>query len=403
MDSSRIARMPPRATRWGAALLGVAAALAATSPALAADPKADNASGATVALVSTTVAPGGKLSFTGTGFVNADGTGSIVSVKIDDGSVLDTTNGNSSVFADVTAEATTGNISGSVTIPTTLTGANHWLRFLSGSGQAGDTVRSVHTEYFTVQEATAGPAVTLAADTVTAGGSLTASGTAFPASATVTVKLDKTTILTTFTSTASGSFAGTVPIADTVTEGSHTLYFLATGTSVNVAFTVVAPEEPAEGSVSATVTITTSVPDTGALAIKVGASSVALGTPQLTTGLDALVATGALPTVTVSDLRAANPGWSVSGQIGDFTGTAGTVDGKYLGWTPKVVSASSGQTVTAGSAVAAGTGLKSSAGLATAASGAGRGTAELGADLELRLPTTTAPGDYSATLTLTAI
>ncbi|MBB2942543.1 hypothetical protein FB565_002256 [Actinoplanes lutulentus] len=394
---------PSRPPIWAAVITGLVAAVAVAAPALAADPRPDNASGATVALVSTTTTPGGKVNFTGTGFVNTDGTGSVVMVKIDDGVVRDAAG--SDVFAEVKAADGTGTVTGSVTLPASVTGSGHWLRMLTGSGAAGDAVRSVHTELFTVEAAAATPAVTLASDTVTAGASLTASGAGYPASTTVTVKLDKTTILTTFTSGADGTFAGqAVPVPATAAEGAHTLHFLASpGVSVQVSFTVAAEETEEPGAVSATVTITASVPDTGALAIKVSSGSVALSTPQVTSELDALVSTGALPTVTVSDLRAANPGWSVSGQIGDFTGTAGTVDGKYLGWTPKVVTTSAGQQVTAGSAVAAGTGLKSASALATAASGAGRGTAALGAGLELRLPTTTAPGDYSATLTLTAI
>lgn len=387
-------------------MTGLAAALAVTTPALAAEPRPDNALGATVTLASTTVAPGGKLAFSGTGFVNADGTGSTVSVKIDDGTVLDGSTGG--VYAEVKAENTTGAISGTVTVPASLTGSGHWLRMLTGGSAAGDTSRSVHTGFFAVAapEQPTTPAVTLASDKVTtAGGTLAASGTGYPASATVTVKLDKTTILTTFPSSATGTFtAQPVTVPAGLAAGAHTLHFLATGGySVALTFTVAEPDVPQPGAVSATVKITTSVPDTGALAIRVASGTVALGTPQVTAELDALVANGALPTVTVSDLRAADPGWSVSGQIGDFTGTAGTVDGKYLGWKPKVVTVSTGQRVTPGAAVAAGTGLKSAAALATAGSGAGRGTATLGADLELRLPTTTAPGDYSATLTLTAI
>ncbi|MEU4556987.1 hypothetical protein AB0F72_01255 [Actinoplanes sp. NPDC023936] len=394
--------LPSRTVRWGAALTGLVAALAVTSPAYAADPRPDNPAGATVALVSTSVTPGGKVSFTGTGFVNADGTGSVVMVKIDDGAAR--LADGSDVFTSVKASDTTGEVSGSVTLPSTVTGSGHWLRMLTGSGQVGDTTRSLHTGFFTVEAAPNTPAVTLAADTVTAGASLTASGVHYPANSTVTVKLDKTTIVTTFTSGADGSFSGkAVPVPAGIAEGAHTLHFLAAGVSVQVNFTVAADEPEEPGAVSATVTITASVPDTGALAIKVSSGSVALSTPQVTSELDALVSTGELPTVTVSDLRAANPGWSVSGQIGDFSGTAGTVDGKYLGWTPKIVSAASGQQVKPGAAVAAGTGLKSASALATAASGAGRGTAALGAGLELRLPTTTAPGDYSATLTLTAI
>ncbi|WP_306205940.1 hypothetical protein [Actinoplanes sp. RD1] len=400
-----IARHPPRlAATLLTAVVGGAAALALAAPAAAADPRPDNPAGATVALTGTTVAPGGTLRFTGSGFVNADGSGSVVMVKIDDGAVRQADG--SDVFAEVTATATTGDISGSLTVPTGLSGSGHWLRLLTGSGAAGDAVRSLHTEMFTVAAPSA-PAVSLASDTATAGAELTASGTGFPASATVTVKLDRSATLTTFTAGADGSFTGkTVPVPAGTAAGSHTLNFLAAGgVSVAVGFTVAdEPEEPGEpGGASATVRITATMPDTGALALTVAANSVSLGTPQLTSQLDALVATGQLPTVTVTDLRAANPGWSVSGQVGDFTGAAGTVDGKQLGWTPAIVATSPGQTVTAGAKVAAGTGLESAAPLATATAGGGRGTAQLGAGLELRLPTTTAPGDYAATLTLTAI
>jgi hypothetical protein len=288
-----------------------------------------------------------------------------------------------------------------VTLPAGLTGPGHWLRLLTGSGAAGDEVRSLHTELFTIQ-APKVPTVTLASADVQAGDTLSASGTNYPASATVTVKLDRGATLTTLTSAADGSFTAAVPLPAAITVGAHVLNVLAPGgVSVTVPFTVVAAPDP--GAASATVTITAAVPDTGALSIRVAAGAVALSTPQVTPELDALVSTGALPAVTVTDLRAVDPGWSVSGQIGDFTGDKGTVDGKYLGWAPKVSAVADGQTVAAGGVVAPGTGLKAAAPLATAAAGEGRGTATLGADLTLRLPTTTLPGSYVATLTLTAI
>ncbi|MDP9814761.1 WxL domain-containing protein [Spirilliplanes yamanashiensis] len=379
-----------------AALAG-ATVLAVAAPAHAADPRPDNPKGATVAIAASTVAPGGTLAFTGTGFVNADGTGSNVVVKVDDGQVRKADGGD--IFAEVKAADTTGAVSGTVTLPAGVTGAGHWLRMLTG---APDEVRSLHTALFAV-EAPKVAAVTLAGSTVEAGGTLAASGVNFPPAATVTVKLDRAATLTTFTSGADGSFADRgIAVPASAAAGPHTLNFLAAGgVSVAVPFTVAAAPDP--DAPTAAVTITTSVPDTGALAIKVGATTVALSTPQVTPELDALVATGALPTVTVSDLRGVDAGWTVSGQIGDFTGAAGTIDGRFLGWTPKVLTTATGQTVAAGGAVPAGTGLKAAAPLATAAAGKGRGTATLGADLQLRLPTTTLPGSYTATLTLTAI
>jgi hypothetical protein len=385
----------------GGVLAAVAAGLAlvVAGPALAADPRPDSPKGATVAIGSTTAVPGGTVTFTGAGFVNADGSGSVVLVKIDDGAVRKADG--IDVFAEVPAAATTGAISGSLTLPAGLTGAGHWLRLLTGSGAAGDDVRSLHTDLFTIA-APKVPTVTLASATVQAGDTLTASGTNYPASVTVTVKLDKAATLTTVTSGADGTFTAAVPLPAAITAGAHVLNVLAPGgVSVTVPFTVMATPDP--GAASTTVTITAAVPDTGALSIRVAAGAVALSTPQVAPELDALVSTGVLPAVTVTDLRAVDPGWSVSGQIGDFTGTAGTVDGKYLGWAPKVSATADGQSVTAGGVVAAGTGLKVAAPLATAPAGKGRGTATLGADLTLRLPTTTLPGSYVATLTLTAI
>ena len=60
-----------------------------------------------------------------------------------------------------------------------------------------------------------------------------------------------------------------------------------------------------------------------------------------------------------------------------------------------------GQVVTAGAPAGDLTGLGAT--LATGTAGAGRGSAQLGADIDLVLPTTVEPGTYTATLTLTAV
>jgi hypothetical protein len=153
--------------------------------------------------------------------------------------------------------------------------------------------------------------------------------------------------------------------------------------------------------VSDSVDISTTVAP-GGLTISVADGTVVLPTPTLASSGDVLETSGALGAVTVTDTRATAPGWNVTAQVTDFTGTAGTVDGDGLGWTPHVTSTSNGQTVTAGGAVAPGQGL-GGAQLATSPSGASLGTATLDADLDLELPTNTAPGTYTATLTLTAI
>ncbi|MEV6110131.1 Ig-like domain-containing protein [Streptomyces sp. NPDC051940] len=156
--------------------------------------------------------------------------------------------------------------------------------------------------------------------------------------------------------------------------------------------------------------ITTTV-EAGALAISVEDPNVTLPSPQLNSAGTLLTTGGAINAVTLTDTRAGNPGWSLSGQVGDFTdGGSHSINGQNLGWTPNVIDKAPGQTVTAGAAVApavgaapgdgGSAGLKQSRSLAT---GTGLGTAHFGADLALNVPTSTVAGTYTATLTLTAI
>lgn len=168
---------------------------------------------------------------------------------------------------------------------------------------------------------------------------------------------------------------------------------------------------PFTGS-SATETITTTVAP-GSLVISVPNNQVALPTPLLNSDGSLFTTTGALQTITVTDNRAGNPGWTLSGVATSFTNGTAQINAENLGWTPKLVDESTGQTITLGATVApaagvaasdTGTaGLAKSQTLATAAPGAGLGTAHLGAALALNAPTTTTPGTYTSTLTLTAI
>ncbi|MFJ5837569.1 Ig-like domain-containing protein [Streptomyces shenzhenensis] len=162
--------------------------------------------------------------------------------------------------------------------------------------------------------------------------------------------------------------------------------------------------------VTASEDITTTV-QSGALVISVDDPHVTLPSPQLTTDGDLLTTAGAINPVTLTDTRAGNPGWSVSGQVTDFSdGGSHQINGQNLGWTPKVIDKGASQTVTAGGAVAAANGVApadgGSAGLKPSrslANGTGLGTAHLGADLAFNVPTSTVAGTYTATLTLTAI
>jgi surface-anchored protein len=158
-----------------------------------------------------------------------------------------------------------------------------------------------------------------------------------------------------------------------------------------------------------TITTTLSAQE-GVLAISVAPENreVDLGALTLNPAADRYTAAGALKPITVTDTRADNPGWNASGRVRAFTTVDGQqLGGKYLGWTPTVLSASTNQTVTAGPQVASGfttgNGLATWSQLGTAAAGAGRGTAQLGAGLSLEAPADLAPGTYRALLILTAI
>jgi hypothetical protein len=205
----------------------------------------------------------------------------------------------------------------------------------------------------------------------------------------------------------------------TLTVGSHS--FTARFVPANpAAFT--ASESPAVPltitaftGVSTSEDITTTV-QAGALTISVANSHVTLPSPTLTTDGTKLTTAGSLNPVTVTDTRAGNLGWNVSGQASDFSdGLSHSINAGNLGWTPKVVDQAATQTVTAGPAVPPanaiapgvvpppGLGLASSRVLATAAAGAGIGTAHVSADVALNVPTSTVAGTYTSTLTLTAI
>jgi surface-anchored protein len=170
---------------------------------------------------------------------------------------------------------------------------------------------------------------------------------------------------------------------------------------------------PPEGSSAAkSVTATINAAD-GALVISVDPENRAVTLPAavLSAAGDRWESTGALKPVTVTDTRAAQPGWTASGQVADgFTTEDGkTFTGGYLGWTPGIAQQGGQQGVVAGpvahpyGTVQPHTGLGGSAVLASAPNGKGLGTAQLDAALKLSVPTDTAAGTYTGTLTLTAI
>lgn len=121
---------------------------------------------------------------------------------------------------------------------------------------------------------------------------------------------------------------------------------------------------------------------------------------------DYFEATGQINPITVTDSRHSKAPWSISASVGDFKDGAKSFSGANLGWTPKVVQAGAG--ATAGESVVSGyagggSGLSISRGLGSASQGHDKGTAKLGADLDLKIPGEVAKGSYRATLTITAL
>ncbi|WP_052441258.1 Ig-like domain-containing protein [Streptacidiphilus anmyonensis] len=264
-----------------------------------------------------------------------------------------------------------------------------------------------------------------------------APGTSSPAgtSVTLTATVDPSSAAGTITFTDGGTAIGS-PVAvsngtatlttSTLPQGDHQLAAaftptdatkFAASTSASVTYTVSAPTGGGGGgtgggtggTATGTENITTTVAP-GALVLSVAGSTVALPPLTLNSASTLFATAGPIQTVTVTDTRAGAPGWSLSGQVADFSDGGDTINGENLGWIPRLVNKVDGLNVTLGGAVAPANGvaagdsgalgLKSSRTLATAT---GLGTAQLGADLSLVAPTSTKAGTYTAVLTLTAM
>lgn len=146
----------------------------------------------------------------------------------------------------------------------------------------------------------------------------------------------------------------------------------------------------------------------GALAMTIGGTSTAL-TEEGSTATERQF-TGTLPTVTVTDTRdpadiPTDAYWYVLGSITDFTGNSGQpsiISADSFGWAPRLVAGDEGS-VSAGDEVEPGEGFVDPEILSVAYDSAiisPEGSWSANADLTLRTPATVAPGQYTATLTL---
>ena len=240
--------------------------------------------------------------------------------------------------------------------------------------------------------ATVGQTVTLTATETAADGTHPAGSVQFQAGGSTIgapVAVNASGVASTTTTFAA---AGTQSLSAVFTPTNTTSFFSSTSTATETV-------QPL-GSNSGSEPLAVSVPASGSFTL-----TVAPGTVTLT--VSGSGATGALNPITVADTRNTTPGWSVSGQAADFTGSGtaagGSIPGNQLGWAP--ASASLGTGVTLGGTVAPGSpGLGTTAAvLASAHAGSGSGTSALGANLTLAIPAAAAAGSYTSSLTVTAV
>lgn len=314
---------------------------------------------------------------TGTGWTRAGGTqGSIIAVKLDLGAVQHVASGvqkhpetGANLAADVWAVipvAANGTFSTTIPLPTASTatsaprpvGEEYTVNLLTGSLAAGDLIRSVQ---FKVKVAAAS---------------------------------EPTPDPTTTTEPTPDPTTTTEPTPDPTTTSEPT---------PDPTTTTEPTTEPTAGSSKADIDVSVDIPVTGGLAVSVAANKLDLGQAKLSSDLSSLDASGVLPAVTVADTRSSNPGWSLTAASSAFTGQEGlSLDGKYLGiGKTRVVSAAAGQSLTLGAGAAPGTGFTGGTTLASAAAGAGTGATTVEADLQLKAPANTTPGDYVSVVTIT--
>jgi hypothetical protein len=158
-------------------------------------------------------------------------------------------------------------------------------------------------------------------------------------------------------------------------------------------------------SASTAIPLAVNVPLTGTFTLTVDT------TDTVTLAVSGNSGTAATPPIIISDTRNSYPGWSVSCQAGDFTGsgpiTGASISGNQLGWVPTGSSLAAGVTL-GGTVAPAAPGLGTTAAVLASAPvgfGNGFGTSTLGADLTLAIPPApgSTAGSYSGSLNISAV
>jgi hypothetical protein len=237
----------------------------------------------------------------------------------------------------------------------------------------------------------------------TAGQTVTLTATVSPSSATGSVQFSTGGTAIGTPQTVSGGVASMTTQAGAAGTEAFTAAFTPTGnfgaSSGNFSLTV----NPA-GALSGVIPLAVQVPATGTFTLTV----------DTTTTVNLLVsgstATASTTPIVVSDTRNTFPGWSVSGQDSNWTGSGtaagATISGNQLGWQPTSSTSPLTQGVTLGPTVPpASPGLGTTAAVLAsvhAGGGNGAGTTTLGANLTLAIPANQAAGPYTSGLTITA-
>ncbi|MDR0366341.1 MAG: hypothetical protein LBH68_05895, partial [Bifidobacteriaceae bacterium] len=207
-----------------------------------------------------------------------------------------------------------------------------------------------------------------------------------------------------------GSFSTTLSVSQAAADqlaaekgitGNYGIYTFAGGGATVAAFETYTPLS-FEPGLPVTVEIPEGSGEPGEFSWQVvGNAAVSMGTATETS--NGFAASGALPNIEITDTRVEQASWSLTGQVSDFTGTAGQFSGSALGWTPVVSTAGAGAQAGTSVAPEASGGLGTSKTLAHAAAGHAPGTATVAASLELRVPLSTPAGSYTGVLTVTGI
>ena len=348
--------------------------------------------------------------------VHADGTSSSVSVFVNSATV--------SLTGPIPAQplqATMAGIQSNAGIPN---GGTQELYVICYSGNSGTGNAQPYMDIFVTYDATGANYTTSAtppAGPLSTTTTLTASPNPAQVSATVTLTATETASDNSHPAGSIQFEVGTTaigtPVAVSATGvATTTTTFAAAGTqALSAVFTPTNTSgfNGSTGTYSETVTTTNPNSGTEPLAVTVpaaGAFTLTVGTGTVTLTVSGFTATGVLNPITVSDTRNTYPGWSVSGQTSDFTGSGtaagSTISGNQLGWVPTDTALATGAAL-GGTVTPAAPGLGTTAAvlaLAHAATpGSGFGTSTLGANLTLAIPPAAKAGPYAATLTVTAV